>query len=96
VRRPKHGQYWGGSSRPKPVVRLQPSDDGLGIHTWPDDLEGDAASHGAQLVGDEDDSHAPLSDLLEELVRSDDRPGPFADATVIYRDVVNGLEPVRI
>jgi hypothetical protein len=39
-----------------------------------DDLDRDLALDGARLLGEEDDSHAALADLLEQLVRPDQCP----------------------
>ena len=40
-------------------------------------LEGDLAPDRLALLGHEDDAHAAFADLLQQLVRADDRAGPF-------------------
>ena len=41
------------------------------------------------LLGHVDDAHAPLADLLEQLVRADDRAGAFGDHFVIVGRIQN-------
>ena len=48
------------------------------VHAGLDDLERDLAAHGLVLLGHVDDAHAAFADLLQQLVRPDDRAGPFA------------------
>ena len=54
---------------------LEAGDDLAAVHAWLDDLERDLALHRLRLLGHEDRAHAPFADLLEELVRADDRAG---------------------
>ena len=35
------------------------------------------------LLGDEDQAHPPLADLLQELIRTDDRAGALGDRLII-------------
>src|SRR5205814_882349 len=46
-------------------------------HARLDDLEGDLALNGMGLLGHEDGAHAAFADLLQQLVRADDRAGCF-------------------
>ena len=59
------------------ALGLEPGDDLLRVHPRLDDLQGDLAAHGLGLLGDVDDAHAPLADLLHQLVGADDRAGAF-------------------
>ena len=61
---------------------LEAGDDLAGVHARLDDLEGDLAAHRLLLLGHEDDAEAAFADLLQQLVRADDRAGPFADGVV--------------
>jgi len=54
-------------------LRLEPGDNLLRVHPRLDDLQGDLAADGQRLLGDVDDAHAPLADLLHQLVRADGR-----------------------
>ena len=47
------------------------------VHAGLDDLERDLAAHGLDLLGHVHDTHAPLADLLQQLVRADDGAGSF-------------------
>src|SRR5262249_23518126 len=49
--------------------------------------EGDLAADRSFLFGHVDDTHAALADLLQELVRSDNRAGTFADRLIDGGDV---------
>ena len=51
---------------------LEPGDDLLRVHPRLDDLQGHLAAHGLTLFGHVDDAHAPLADLLHQLVGADD------------------------
>ena len=53
----------------------------LDVHARLDDLEGDLAADRLLLLGHVDDAHAPLADLLEQLVGADARARPFEDGT---------------
>ena len=55
------------------ALGLEPGDDLLAIHAGLDDLQGHPAADGMLLLGHEDGAHAPFADLLEQLVRTDDR-----------------------
>ena len=48
-----------------------------GIHAGLDNLERDLAANRLLLLGDENQPHAALANLLHELVRADDRAGTF-------------------
>ena len=50
---------------------LEPGDDLLGIHAGLDDLERHPPANRAFLLGHVDGAHAPLAELLEQLVRAD-------------------------
>ena len=56
---------------------LETGDDLAAVHDRLDDLEGDLALHGLGLLGHVDGAHAALADLLQQLVRADDRAGSF-------------------
>ena len=43
----------------------------FGVHSELDDLEGDAALHGLDLLCEVDDAHAALADRFEDLVGAD-------------------------
>ena len=59
------------------ALGLEPGDDLLRIHPRLDDLQSHPAAHRLGLLGHVDDAHAPLADLLEQLVRANDRAGAF-------------------
>jgi hypothetical protein len=67
------------------ALGLEPGDDLLGVHAGLDHLEGNLAADRVSLLGHEDRAHAALADLLEELVRADDRAGAFGDGRLIDR-----------
>ena len=50
-----------------------------------DDLQGHLAADGLLLLGDEDQAHAALADLLHQLVRPDHRAGPLTNGLLIGR-----------
>jgi hypothetical protein len=52
------------------------------IHAWLDDFERYFAMDGLLLLGDEDQSHAALADLFQQLVRANHRAGPLADRII--------------
>ena len=52
------------------------------VHAGLDDLEGDHAADGLLLLGHVDHAHAALADLLQQLVRADDRAGPFGRTAI--------------
>jgi hypothetical protein len=58
---------------------LEASDDLAAIHARLDDLESNLALDGLGLLGHEDGAHAAFADLLQQLVRTDDRAGTFGD-----------------
>src|SRR5207302_8690337 len=57
---------------------LETGDDLAAVHAGLDDLERDLALHRLSLFGHEDGAHAALADLLQQLVRADDRAQTFA------------------
>ena len=59
------------------ALGLEAGDDLLGVHAGLDDLQGHLAADGLRLLGHVDDAHAPLADLLQQLVGADDRAGPL-------------------
>ncbi len=58
---------------------LEAGDDLLRIHARLDDLQGDLATHGSGLFGNVNDAHAPLADLLHQLVGADHRAGALGE-----------------
>ena len=58
---------------------LEAGDDVARVHARLDDLQRDLAAHGMLLLGHEDQAHAPLADLLHQLVGADHRAGSFGD-----------------
>src|SRR5262249_34901131 len=56
---------------------LEAGDDLGAVPAGLDDLEGDAAADRMLLLGQVDRAHAPLADLLEELVWADAAAGAF-------------------
>ena len=50
-----------------------------GVHPRLDDLQGHFAADRFPLLGHVDHAHAPLGDLLQELVAADDGAGSFGD-----------------
>ncbi len=62
---------------------LEAGDDVARVHSRLDDLQRDLAAHGMLLLGDEHEAHAPLADLLHQLVGADHRAGSFGDCLVI-------------
>ncbi len=53
------------------ALGLEPGDDLLRVHARFDDLQGHFAADGVHLLGQVDDSHAPLANLLHQLVGAD-------------------------
>ena len=49
------------------------------VHAGLDDLQGHLAADRLLLLGHEDEAHAALADLLQQLVRADHRAGPLGD-----------------
>ena len=49
------------------------------VHARLDHFDGDLAANRLLLLGDEDQSHAPLADLLHQLICAYDRARTFAD-----------------
>ena len=68
------------------ALGLEAGDDLLGVHARLDDLQGHLAAHGLRLLGHVDDAHAPLADLLHQLVGADDRARAFREARRFDRD----------
>src|SRR5438270_463431 len=56
---------------------FEAGDDLVAVHARLDDLQGDAAADRGGLLGDEDQAHAALADLLQQLVRAEHAPRPF-------------------
>src|SRR5262249_42876079 len=50
-----------------------------GVHARLEDLERDSAADRLLLLGQEDDAEAALADLLQQLLRADDRAGALAE-----------------
>ncbi len=50
-----------------------------GVHTWLDDFQGNGALNRLSLRGHEHNAHAALADLLQQLVRPNNRPRLLAD-----------------
>ncbi len=65
--------------RQRLTLALESGDDLLGVHAGLDDLERHAAADRFFLLGEVDDTHAPLADLLAELVGADLRSWAFGD-----------------
>ena len=61
------------------TLGLEAGDDLRAVHAGLDDLQGDLALDRLGLLRHEDGAHAALADLLQELVRADDRAGAFAE-----------------
>ena len=55
------------------------------VHARLDDLERDLAADRLLLLGHVDDAHAALADLLEQLVRADQRAGLLRERRCIDR-----------
>ena len=68
------------------ALGLEPGDDLAAVHARLDDLERDLAADGLLLLGHVDDAHAPLADLLEQLVGADPRARSFGEPVVPERD----------
>ena len=71
---------------------LEAGDHLPGIHARLDDLERDAAADRRLLVGHEDHAHAAFADLLQQLVRTDERAGPLGQRRLGGRQVDRGAE----
>ena len=70
------------------------------VHARLDDLQGDLAADRLRLLGHVDHAHAALADLLQQLVRADDRAGALGDRRRRRRrstvgDRGRGLEEAR-
>jgi hypothetical protein len=65
------------------ALGFEAGDDVARVHSRLDDLERDLAAHGMLLLGDEHQAHAPLADLLHQLVGPDYGAGPLGDRLVI-------------
>ena len=64
---------------------LEAGDDLARVHARLEDLEGDLAADRLLLLGHEDDAEAAFADLLQQLVRADDRARAFANRRPIDR-----------
>src|SRR5436190_19379953 len=53
------------------------------VHARFDELEGDFATDGLMLLGDEHQAHAAFADLFHELVRANNRPKTLRDRPVV-------------
>src|SRR5262249_34920816 len=80
--------------RQRLALGLEAGDDLTAVHARLDDLERHLAADGLLLLGDEDQAHAALTDLLHQLVRAEDRPGAFADGRLAGGDEV-GRRPFQ-
>ena len=67
---------------------LEAGQHGLGVHARLDDFHGHDALHRFCLLGHEDRAHAPLADLLHQLVAADGRAGPLGEGRID-----GGVEP---
>src|SRR5437879_2862793 len=61
------------------ALGFEAGDDLFGVHAQLDDLEGHAALDWLSLLSHIDHAAAAFADLLEELVTSDDVPGPLGE-----------------
>jgi len=64
---------------------LEAGNDLVAVHAGLDDLERDLAADRLELLGHIDHAHAPLADLLEQLVRANDCAGLFRERRCIDR-----------
>ena len=71
---------------------LEPGNHLPRIHARLDDLERDAAADRRLLVGHVDDAHAPFADLLQQLVRTDERAGALGQRLLSGRQIDRGAE----
>ena len=62
---------------------LEAGDDLSGVHAWLDDFQSDLAANRRMLLGHEDDAKAALAELLQQLVRADDRTRAFFQAQAV-------------
>jgi hypothetical protein len=69
---------------------LEPGQDLRTVHARLDNLEGDLAANRLELLGHVDNAHAPLADLLEELVRADVRAGHLGRGLLSERAALAG------
>jgi hypothetical protein len=74
---------------------LETCDDLAGIHAGLDDLQGHAAADRLGLLGDEDQAHAALADLLHQPVRADHRARAFPQGRFVGRGGRGGGGPVE-
>src|SRR5687768_2305772 len=58
-------------------LSLEAGDDLASVHTRLDNLDGHLAAHGVMLLSDKNETKAPFTDLLHQLVRTNYRPWPF-------------------
>ena len=64
-------------------LRLEAGDDVARVHARLDDLQGHLAANGVLLLGDEDQAHPSLADLLHQLIGADQCARAFGDWLVI-------------
>src|SRR4029453_4205183 len=88
------GNVWMVHHRQGLSLRLEASDDTLGIHPELDDLEGDPASDRFLLFGHIDKPAAAFPDLLQQLVATD-AAGFFSRGSCIRPQGGSSLKAVR-
>ena len=76
-------------------LRLEAGDDLPAVHARLDDLEGDLALHRLRLLGHPDYAHAAFANLLQELVRADDRAGAFGRSMPFDRGSCGRFQKAR-
>ncbi len=76
------------------ALGLEPGQHLPAIHARFDQLEGHPPPHGLMLLGHEDDPHAALADLLQQLIRTDLRAG-FLQGRLIDGDFGTGSDRGR-
>ena len=81
------------------ALGLEPGDDLAGVHAGLMILRATLRRTGCSLLGHPDLAHAPLADLLQQLVGADDGAGAFARSGLARRAAVGGgrglEEPAR-
>ena len=61
------------------AVGFEASDNGPGVHTQPDDFQGNTAAHGFLLLGHVDNAAAAFADFLQQFVSPDAIAGLFGE-----------------
>jgi hypothetical protein len=67
----------------------------FGVHPGLDDFRGNAAADRVFLFGHVDGAHAPLADLLEQLVQTDDSARRFRVGWFIDRRALSGKTTLK-